>query len=525
MTTAGHSPLRVVVVVESMHVPHWIAWLVARIDELEALDLTAITAAAATRPVAPEPPPGLVERLYERADVRAFGPAAALRTADVSAIAERPAAAPSEPDVVLWLVPSGIAAWDGEPPRCGVWALAPLDVGGAPVERLLDHHNRLATTPTVLVLVAGSARHAIARTSSPVHPLSITRTRNAAAWASAHLVVRALQAAARGDPVAPQIAALPAAAAPPSSAATAGRVVSVTARGLAARSRVFWTRPEWFVAVRPCSADARVRGPLRPIRNPDGRYLADPFPVVVDGRLVLFAEDYSRAAGKAVISVLEPRAGGGWSDPTPVLERDHHLSYPFVFEHGGGVYLLPEAGQSGRVVLYRASAFPHRWEPDRVLLDGVTAVDATLHVDGGVLWLFAHVVQGPGDAGALHLYSAATLDGPWVPHPRNPVSTDPVGARPAGRLFRRGAALIRPGQDCSRRYGEAVVLHRVETLTAGEYAETPCGRIDPDWAPGLLGTHTFTAAGGYEFVDGFHRVRRIGRRRATAAARPPAAAG
>ena len=258
-------------------------------------------------------------------------------------------------------------------------------------------------------------------------------------------------------------------------------------RTVAARARAVWSRPEWFVAVRRRSADGAVAGPFRPLPNPPGRYLADPFPFELGGSAHLFVEDYAYAAGRAVISVCDELPGGAWSPPRTVLEAPHHLSYPFVFDHEGAVYLLPEAGESGRVQLYRARAFPDTWEPDRVLLDGLRAVDATLHAQDGLLWLFAHVVDGPGDAGALHLWSAATLDGPWTPHPANPVATDPRGARPAGRLFRRDGLLIRPGQACARRYGEAVVFHRVDALTADEYAETAIDRLDPDWVPDCSG--------------------------------------
>ena len=148
-----------------------------------------------------------------------------------------------------------------------------------------------------------------------------------------------------------------------------------------------------------------------------------------------------------------------------------------------------------------------------MLLDGLTAVDATLHVDGDRLWLFANVVDGPGDRGELWLYSAASLDGEWRPHPRNPVVTDPGRARPAGRLFTRDGVLVRPGQDGSRRYGEAVVLNRVDLLSPSEYRETPVERIDPDWMPGLVGTHTYTFDSRYECLDGIRRVRRLRIRR------------
>ena len=40
--------------------------------------------------------------------------------------------------------------------------------------------------------------------------------------------------------------------------------------------------------------------------------------------------------------------------------------------------MLPETSGNRTVELYRCVEFPHRWELDRVLMDGVHAVDATL---------------------------------------------------------------------------------------------------------------------------------------------------
>jgi hypothetical protein len=135
---------------------------------------------------------------------------------------------------------------------------------------------------------------------------------------------------------------------------------------------------------------------------------------------------------------------------------------------------------------------PREWRLARVLLDGLTAFDATLHIEDGFLWLFANIVEGPEDRGELWLLSSRSLDGEWRPHPQNPIVIDPGTARPAGRLFRRGDLLIRPGQDCSIGYGEALVLNRVDVLSPGEYRETPVDRIEPDWMSGVERTHTYT---------------------------------
>jgi hypothetical protein len=248
---------------------------------------------------------------------------------------------------------------------------------------------------------------------------------------------------------------------------------------------------------------------VRALPNPAGRYLADPFPIEVGGRHFLFVEDYSHAARRGAISVSEAEPGGAWSPPRRVLESEYHLSYPFVFEHDGAIYMLPETSEAGRVELHRAVAFPDRWRLERVLLDGVTAVDATLHVEAGLLWLFANVVEGQEDRGQLHLFFSPSLGGDWRPHPRNPVVTDPARARPAGRLFSRGGDLIRPGQDCARGYGEAVVLNRVDVLSRSDYRETPVERIEPDWLRGLEGTHTYTFDSRYECLDGYRHVGRL----------------
>ena len=102
----------------------------------------------------------------------------------------------------------------------------------------------------------------------------------------------------------------------------------------------------------------------------------------------------------------------------------------------------------------------------------------------------------------LHIYLADTPLGPWRPHPRNPQTSDARGSRPAGRIFSLDGAWYRPAQDCSRRYGYAMTIHRIVTLTEDRYVEEVAGRIEPTWARGLLGTHTFNHVDGMTLVDG-----------------------
>ena len=217
----------------------------------------------------------------------------------------------------------------------------------------------------------------------------------------------------------------------------------------------------------------------------------------------MFFEEYLRSLGRAAISHFELTVDG----PTPprvVLERDYHLSYPFVFELGEAIYMIPATERARTIELYRADPFPERWTFERTLLDDVYAVDTTVLEHDGRLWFFTNLVTGAATVNEeLSLFSAESLQDAWTPHPRNPVVTDVRRARPAGGILHRDGDLVRPGQDCALRYGHAVVFNRIDVLTESEYGETPVGRIDAGWRPGAVGTHTYTTDGEYELLDGY----------------------
>ena len=224
----------------------------------------------------------------------------------------------------------------------------------------------------------------------------------------------------------------------------------------------------------------------------------------------MFVEDGPLDGGPARLSVLTLDADGAQQSPAHVvLERPTHLSYPFVFEDEGEWYLLPETAGTGTVELLRARRFPWDWEPHAVLLRDVRAWDPTLLRHDGRYWLFL-TMAAPGvrPSDELSLYSADSLTGPWRPHPRNPIVSDARRARPAGRILADQGHLVRPSQDGSGAYGRRIVLNRIDVLTPEDYQETPIGAIEPGWLPGVVRTHTYTADGGFEVLDGVRYRRR-----------------
>jgi hypothetical protein len=194
-----------------------------------------------------------------------------------------------------------------------------------------------------------------------------------------------------------------------------------------------------------------------------------------------------------------------------VLERDYHLSYPFLLEHDGQLYMIPETAQKGTVEVYRCVDFPLRWRLERVLLDGLRCVDATFHRGTGRWWMFANVAASGSRMfdDELHLFHAESLLGDWQPHRRNPVKSDARSARPAGQLYWRNGALCRPAQICAPLYGSGLSINRVLRLTLQDYAERQIERILPSREDGLLGVHTINRAGNLTVIDAFTRRLRL----------------
>jgi hypothetical protein len=237
--------------------------------------------------------------------------------------------------------------------------------------------------------------------------------------------------------------------------------------------------------------------------DPGFRFYADPFPIVHDGRAYVFVEDLDHRTNKACISVV-PFGERGPSGPAePVLEEAWHLSYPFVFEHQGQVWMIPESSANKTVRLYRADPFPHRWVEEGILLSDIEASDATIIRHNGSFWMFAATRDGGGSwSDTLSLFHAPRLYGPWEAHPANPVLIDQASARPAGAMIVRDGKLWRPVQDCTNGYGCGIGLAEVTRLdhVGFEQKVRTVLRSDPAW-PGRR-FHTLNRAGRLECIDG-----------------------
>ena len=211
-----------------------------------------------------------------------------------------------------------------------------------------------------------------------------------------------------------------------------------------------------------------------------------------------------QATGKAHICVFQLERDGSHTAPVKVLERPYHLSYPFIFEHDGTLYMIPESEANRTVELYRCTSFPARWEFVENLLSDTSAVDSTVVRHDGKWWLLANVVETRGASNweELCVYcSDALIGGNWRPHRLNPVVSDVRRARGAGAIFEENGRMYRPSQDCSVTYGYATRISRIEILTEEDYQEVEVASIEPHWDRRLTATHTLNYAEGLTMID------------------------
>ena len=235
----------------------------------------------------------------------------------------------------------------------------------------------------------------------------------------------------------------------------------------------------------------------------DGRrFYADPFVFTDNGQKWLFVEELDYRTNKGIISCAKVTEEETCEQPRPVLERAYHLSYPFVFRHNGEIYMIPETGSNRTVELYQARSFPFEWELSRVLLKDVALYDATLLRHQDKWWLFSAVAHDAGSAqDELAIFHSDLLEGPWEPHPLNPVKSDCRSARPAGHIIFDGDRLLRPAQDCERGYGGALVWLEINELTLHHFSEREIARWPGSAALHADGIHTFNCDGRLGVID------------------------
>jgi len=392
----------------------------------------------------------------------------------------------------VWRVVQPYTTTDA-PATSGFW---PVCQGWAVMEVVLEQRLRDGT------------RRIVARAFPATHPHSMKLTRANLYWRVASLLPHKLQQLHRSperfaETVDRACDASTGALGSPTIAQLGGHITRNIARRARASLARRFENEQWILLYRFGEELSLQPETFTAIVPPADRFWADPHVVRCEGRYYIFIEECPFATGKGHISVLALDTDGSYGTPEPVLVRDYHLSYPYIFEHDGTFYMVPESEANRTVDLYRCVLFPTQWQWVTTLISDIAATDATVFEHDGRWWMFANVVDVEGAAFSeeLYLYHSELLAGPWRPHQKNPLISDARRARPGGGVIRRNGGLYRPAQDCSVRYGFGIRLHEITTLTPSEYAESEVASIMPVWDRRIIATHTLSYTPGLTVID------------------------
>lgn len=262
---------------------------------------------------------------------------------------------------------------------------------------------------------------------------------------------------------------------------------------------------EWHCAIRFCeNSDLLNDGTseFKVIADTYRYWTADPFLYKKNGEYYLFFEAFDRLKRKGVIGVRKID-GENAGKISIIYESEGHLSYPFIYEENGQLYIMPESMEEHKTFRLKCVDFPFKWEYDKDIFKGDYVDTTALDVNSTKYYISEKVVEkGVFDRVDL-LYE--TDDG-VIESVNNPIKCDITNARSAGKIFKSGNSFIRPSQDCGEFYGEKLNFNKIEEISNQTYKETllktvTIDRIKTNDCKKYVGIHTYNRLDNIEVID------------------------
>lgn len=260
----------------------------------------------------------------------------------------------------------------------------------------------------------------------------------------------------------------------------------------------------WNIAFREYSEDnsvinsSKVKTKFKLMKTCKRYWYADPFLFEKDGKTYLFVEAFDNVSEIGVIAYSE-YIDGDFTEPEVIIRENFHLSYPYVFEKDGKIFMMPETHEDNCVQFYEAVDFPKKWAKAEVKVKNVDAVDTV--IENG---LYIASIICPEKDMSIDL---AVFDGDGNEMPYSPVYKKSLEKRGAGLCFDHKGVRYRPSQGClNGNYGGKVILNKIKKCDADGYEEEPVGEITPDdidipVSDTANGIHTYARSSKIEIVD------------------------
>lgn len=188
--------------------------------------------------------------------------------------------------------------------------------------------------------------------------------------------------------------------------------------------------------------------------------IADPWMISAEDGLYLFVEVLKVFKGE--LRVFKSNDLHDWTLIGEPLKEDYHLSYPQVISKNNTYYLLPETAKAEKVILYKSTNWPLRWEQSETWLEGEYLDTTYFEYKGN------HYLINVDRNSVCHLFVSFEFENAeWQEHPKSPLG---IGNRfrPGGSPIVTDQEVIIPVQCRRKGYGTAVYQLILTELTATE---------------------------------------------------------
>ena len=237
-------------------------------------------------------------------------------------------------------------------------------------------------------------------------------------------------------------------------------------------------------------------------------WYADPFVYFHNDEIYVFMEVMFTDKGYAGLGYSK-LVNGKLTAPKVIIDYGQHMSFPFIFDYNGQIYLIPETRAEKKIKLYRCVEFPEKWEEIHHIDDDRALYDSVVFENNGCRFMFTSEERLDVMYGSI-LYllelEADTMTPKIISDTK--ITDDCQFARQAGKMLHKNGKLIRVAQDCSKKeYGRALEFLEVDNLEPENYSEHLIKHISPadlryeKRIHGKMGVHTYNRENNFEVID------------------------
>lgn len=269
------------------------------------------------------------------------------------------------------------------------------------------------------------------------------------------------------------------------------------------KNRILNKKSTWNVSYLASEWINAVLWKGKTIPNPENHYLADPFVFYGEDASYIFVEDFDFTKNKGGIRLYKVDVDIA-IDLGIIIEEEFHMSFPYIFEYDGAIYMCPETSQNQEIRLYQCVEFPCKWIFHSVAIKNIHAVDSMIFKQDGLWWLFTNTDNSKVEEYCSELmifYSDNPLSGKWLPHKKNPVVVNSNHARNGGILIAENNYYRIAQRQGFLTYGKSISVRKIDKLNKDQYSESEYSVLNADFNKSAFGIHHMHADKNFTVYD------------------------